>query len=65
MDTFYYQSLDEMEKKVVDKDYLQGWAGGYLQTPKHEEQRVTDGYEAGYEVGENKRTDHMANWTPG
>ena len=34
-----------------------GWQEGYQGSPKVEEQRLTDDYEAGYEDGSNKKTD--------
>ena len=55
MDQFYYESVDQMEKKGVDKEYMLGWMGGYMQAPKREEQRVTEAYEAGY-LGRNRTT---------
>ena len=42
----------------VSDDYLIGWQEGYLRSPKLEEQRITDAYDAGYEDGENKVTDN-------
>lgn len=50
----YYETVDKLEKMGVDKDYIQGWIGGYLGNPKREEQRVTEAYEAGYEDGSAK-----------
>ena len=47
----YYETVDKLEKMGVDKDYIQGWVGGYLGNPKREEQRLTEAYEAGYEDG--------------
>jgi len=47
----YYETIDKLEKMGVDREYLQGWAGGFLGNPKREEQRVTEAYEAGYEDG--------------
>jgi len=62
MDTTYYDAVTKMEKMGVDKEYMQGWIGGYLQNPKREEQRITDAYEAGYGDGEEKSTDNFDNW---
>ncbi len=62
MDKFYYEKVDEMERKGVDREYVLGWVGGYMQAPKREEQRVTEGYEAGYDDGGNKQTGQMEDW---
>lgn len=58
----YYEAIDKMETLGVDREYIQGWIGGYMQNPKREEQRVTEAYEAGYEDGENKDTSHFEEW---
>ncbi len=58
----YYDTVVEMEKKGVDPEYIQGWQGGYLHNPAREEQRVNDAYNAGFEDGKNRNTDHMAEW---
>lgn len=52
----YYETIDKLEKAGVDKEYIQGWIGGFLGNPLREEQRVTDAYNAGYEDGSNKET---------
>ena len=49
MDNGYYATVDHLEKLGTNKDYIQGWVGGYLGNPEREEQRVTDAYKAGYE----------------
>ena len=51
----YYETIDKLEKMGVEQDYIQGWAGGYLASPKREEQRVTKAYAAGYEDGAIKK----------
>jgi hypothetical protein len=51
-----------MEKGGVDKEYINGWAGGFLSNPKREEQRITEAYEAGYNDGAAKKTDGYKNW---
>ncbi len=56
MSNMYYETVDKLEKMGVDREYIQGWAGGFLGNPKREEQRVTAAYEAGYEDGESKET---------
>lgn len=62
MDRFYYESLDKMEKAGVNRDYLVGWAGGYLGNPEREVQRVNEAYSAGYEAGQNKDADGYGAW---
>ncbi len=62
MNSQYYQAIDKMEKAKVARDYIVGWASGYLHNPKLEEQRVTDAYEAGYSDGENKKADGFNAW---
>ena len=47
MNQDYYAAIDKMEKASVSREYIVGWASGYLQNPKVEEQRVNDAYEAG------------------
>jgi hypothetical protein len=59
MDQTYYDTIDQMEKAGIDPEYINGWASGYLQNPKREEQRITEAYDAGYEDGEGKTTDRM------
>ncbi|MGB1109317.1 MAG: Alvin_2107 family globule sulfur oxidation protein [Gammaproteobacteria bacterium] len=62
MDNFYRETIDKMEKAGVNRDYLVGWAGGYLQNPAREEQRVNEAYDAGYADGEEKNADNYSNW---
>ena len=62
MDQTYFDAVDQMEKKGVDPEYIQGWASGYIQNPKREEQRVNDAYESGYTDGENRDTGNIGNW---
>ncbi len=54
MDNTYYETIDKLEKMGVNREYIQGWTGGYLDNPKREEQRVTEAYEVGYEDGTAK-----------
>ena len=54
----YYETIKKLEEMNVDREYIQGWAGGYLGNPKREEQRVNEAYDAGYEDGESKATDN-------
>ncbi len=58
----YYEAITRLENNHVAKDYILGWASGYLGNPKIEEQRITEGYEAGYEDGQSKHTDNAQNW---
>ena len=62
MNDEYYQAVNKMQALGVRKDYMLGWIGGYMGNPKLEEQRMTDGYEAGYEDGENKETSNFDAW---
>lgn len=62
MDQSYYDTITKLEQDGVDREYIQGWIGGYLGNPRREEQRVTDAYNAGYEDGQNKHTDSAAAW---
>jgi hypothetical protein len=63
MDPMYYETLTKLEQMGADAEYVNGWAGGFLHNPKREEQRCTDGYEAGYADGEAKTTDNASSWT--
>ena len=58
----YHKTVSEMEKKNVDREYIQGWIGGFMGNPKREEQRVTEAYERGYEDGENGNTSNYERW---
>ena len=51
MNMTYYETVTKLEKMGADKEYVQGWMGGYLHNPRREEQRVNDAYNAGYEDG--------------
>ena len=61
----YRQTIVEMENKNVDREYIQGWIGGFMRNPKREEQRVTEAYEKGYEDGENQNISNYAKWIVG
>ena len=54
-----------MEKKNVDREYIQGWIGGFMGNPKREEQRLTEAYEKGYEDGRNRVTSSYESWIAG
>lgn len=62
MNQTYYETIDKMEKQGVDREYINGWASGYLHNPKREVQRLTEAYEAGYEDGWNGKTDGYMAW---
>ena len=59
---FYYQTIDKMEKADVDREFIQGWIGGYMGNPKREEQRLTEAYEAGFEAGEEGDAGAYGDW---
>ena len=46
----------------VNDDYILGWQEGYQGSPKVEEQRLTDAYEAGYADGEKKSIESATNF---
>lgn len=58
MDKTYYDTVDQLEKAGVSREYILGWMGGYLGNPDREEQRVTEAYTAGYEDAQNGNTDN-------
>ena len=62
MNDTYYETINKMEKKGVDADYINGWAGGFLHNPKREEQRITEAYDAGYNDGVEGKTDNFVSW---
>ena len=62
MNKTYYETVTKLEKDGIDPEYIQGWAGGFLENPLREEQRVTDAYTAGYEDGKNQSTDNAASY---
>jgi len=57
--TFYYRTVDDMQKRGVDPEYIQGWIGGYMGNPPREEQRLTEAYENGYRDGKQALTDNV------
>ncbi|MGB0714135.1 MAG: Alvin_2107 family globule sulfur oxidation protein [Gammaproteobacteria bacterium] len=63
MDNFYNESISKMENAGVQRDYIVGWAGGYLGNPDREEQRVNEAYEAGYNDGQEKNAENFNSWT--
>jgi hypothetical protein len=62
VDKKYYNAVTEMENRPVDREYMLGWIGGYLQNPIREEQRVNETYEAGYADGGDGNTSNFAQW---
>ncbi len=62
MNKNYYETVDKLEKMKVDREYILGWIGGYLNNPPREEQRVTEAYTAGYADGESKETVRAGDW---
>ena len=58
----YRQTIVEMEANKVDRDYIQGWIGGFMGNPKREEQRISEAYERGYEDGSNGETSSYGDW---
>lgn len=62
MNSTYYQAIDKMEKAKVSKEYVVGWASGFLHNPKREEQRVTEAYEAGFNDGMEQKADGYKSW---
>lgn len=62
MTNVYYQTITELEKQNISRDYIIGWASGFLGNPKIEEQRLTEPYEAGYGDGQENSTANAENW---
>jgi len=58
----YHSTLKKMHEAGVSSDYYHGWASGALGNTPLEEQRVTDGYTAGYEDGSNGNADSYKKW---
>ena len=58
MNDEYFKKVSELEEMGVSDDYIIGWQTGYQNSPKVEEQRLSDAYEAGYEDGEKKTIDN-------
>jgi hypothetical protein len=51
-----------MQKKGVDPEYINGWACGFLHSPKRETQRLNKAYEAGYADGWEKNAGGFDAW---
>lgn len=58
----YHSTLKTMHECGVDKAYYHGWASGALGNTLLEEQRVTDGYTAGYEHGKEGNLEGYKDW---
>jgi len=62
MNIVYYETIDTMQKKGVDPEYINGWASGFLHNPRREQQRVNEAYEAGYAQGLEKNAGGFQAW---
>jgi len=62
MNNEYYETINKMQKANVSREYVVGWASGYLHNPQREEQRLNDAYEAGYADGEAQNLDGYSDW---
>jgi hypothetical protein len=63
MTSLYYQTINKLEQDNVSKEYILGWASGYLGNPKVEQQRITEGYEAGYNDGKTGTTESASGYS--
>jgi len=62
MSNRYYETIKQLENMKVSRQYILGWASGYLGNPEIEEQRITQAWQAGYEDGKNGSTEEAENW---
>jgi hypothetical protein len=62
MNTQYYESIELLEKSNVSREFVLGWAAGYLGNPQVEEQRRTEAYVAGFAAGAGKSTEGMEDY---
>jgi hypothetical protein len=62
VDQTYYDTVTKMENEGIDPEYMDGWMSGYLHNPIREEQRITEAYQAGFDDGQEKKTDNMGNF---
>jgi len=60
--SLYHSTLKQMHEAGVADDYYHGWASGALGNTALEEQRVTEGYTAGYEDGSSANTEGYKQW---
>jgi hypothetical protein len=58
----YREVTTKMEAANVDVQYIIGWQTGYLQHPEREEQNLNDAYSAGFEDGQEKKTDGYSSY---
>lgn len=58
----YYDTIVSLERQGVSRQYIQGWASGYLGNPEIEEQRMTDAWQAGYADGKNRTITTASDW---
>lgn len=62
MSQTYYDQIDKMEKASINREYIVGWATGFLRSPKIEEQKVTEAYDAGFSDGMDGKIDNFKTW---
>ncbi|MCY4150169.1 MAG: hypothetical protein OXD44_05705 [Gammaproteobacteria bacterium] len=62
MSNQYYETIKRLESMKVSRQYILGWASGYLGNPEIEEQRITEAWQAGYEDGKSRSTDEAESW---
>ncbi|MGB5708008.1 MAG: hypothetical protein WBM41_14405 [Arenicellales bacterium] len=62
MTNTYYETISKLEQQNTARDYILGWASGYLGNPKIEEQRISESWEAGYGDGREQNTDNADKW---
>tara|TARA_Y100000590_G_scaffold67399_1_gene73229 strand:- start:7838 stop:8032 length:195 start_codon:yes stop_codon:yes gene_type:complete len=62
MNEEYFKIVTKLEEMGISEEYIIGWQEGYQGSPKMEEQRVTDAYDAGYTDGEKRTTDTAENF---
>jgi hypothetical protein len=65
MNREYYDAITKMEAQQTNKDFVNGWASGYIGNPPLEQQRRTEAYLAGYSAGAARTLDGIDNWTNG
>ncbi len=58
----YHATLKTMLEAGVSDAYYHGWASGALGNPLLEEQRITEGYTAGYEHGKEGDAEGYKSW---
>lgn len=58
----YREMTTKMEAANVDVQYIIGWQTGYLNHPEREEQNINDVYSAGFEDGQEKKTDGFSEY---